>query len=96
MMGGSEASLLERTEQVVARALGSARRASLRGGILVYCGGCVMAIGERTHAVGELYRKAIGGAPFLGAATFGEIGCFTGPSPVNRHGNLMCDTILFE
>ena len=50
----------------------------------------------RAGAVSELYRKAIGGAPFVGAATFGEIGCFTGPSPVNRHGNLMCDTILFE
>lgn len=97
MMVGSEASLLERTEQVVTRALGSgARSTALRAGILVYCGGCVMAIGDRTRAVSELYRKAIGGAPFVGAATFGEIGCFTGPSPVNRHGNLMCDTILFE
>jgi hypothetical protein len=35
-------------------------------------------------------------APFLGAATFGEHGSFPGPKPINRHGNLMCDAILFE
>jgi hypothetical protein len=96
MMVGSKASLLERTEQVIARALGHGRsRANLRGGILVYCGGCVMAIGDGAKEVATLYHRGIGSAPFVGAATFGEIGCFTGPTPVNRHGNLMCDTILF-
>lgn len=95
LMIGSEASLLDRTEQVVARALprGAPRP---RGGVLVYCGGCVMTIGERAREVGTTYYRAIGEAPFVGAATFGEVGCFTGPSPTNRHGNLMCDTVLFE
>jgi len=96
MMVGSEGGLMERTEQVVARARGTAHRATpIAGGILVYCGGCVMAIGERAKEVGKLYAKAIANAPFIGAATFGEIGCFAGPTPTNRHGNLMCDTVLF-
>ena len=96
MMVGSRASLLERTEQVIARALGHSRdKAAVRAGILIYCGGCVMAIGDGAREVGTLYHRGIGSAPFIGAATFGEIGCFTGPTPVNRHGNLMCDTILF-
>lgn len=94
LMIGSAASLLERTEQAAARALGRGD-AKPRGGVLVYCGGCVMAIGDRAREVGTTYHRAIGGAPFIGAATFGEIGCFTGPTPVNRHGNLMCDTVLF-
>lgn len=95
LMIGSEASLLDRTEQVVARALPRGAPKP-RGGILVYCGGCVMTIGERAREVGTTYHRALGEAPFVGAATFGEVGCFTGPSPTNRHGNLMCDTVLFE
>ncbi|AKF10569.1 FIST signal transduction protein [Sandaracinus amylolyticus] len=95
MMIGSRGSLMDRTEQAVSRALGSERGRALRGGVLVYCGGCVMAIGDAAREVGTLYSRAIGGAPFIGAATFGEIGCFTGPTPTNRHGNLMCDTLLF-
>ena len=96
MMVGSEGGLMERTEHVVSRARGMAHRATpIAGGILIYCGGCVMAIGERAKDVGKLYAKAIASAPFIGAATFGEIGCFTGPTPTNRHGNLMCDTVLF-
>jgi hypothetical protein len=94
LMIGSAASLLERTDQVVQRAIGRTG-AKPRGGVLVYCGGCVMAIGDRAKEVGTTYARAIGGAPFIGAATFGEVGCFTGPTPVNRHGNLMCDTVLF-
>jgi hypothetical protein len=95
MMMGSLGSLLERTDQVVHRALQGDRSAALRGAILVYCGGCVLALGDRTTEVAGLFHKAVKGAPFLGAATFGEVGCFPGPSPTNRHGNLMCDVVLF-
>jgi hypothetical protein len=96
MMMGSTASLLDRTEQAVSRAMGLDRNtAPLAGGILIYCGGCVMALGERTREVATLFEQQIKRAPFIGAATFGEIGCFAGPSPINRHGNLMCDTMLF-
>ncbi len=96
MMMGSTASLLDRTEQAVSRAMGLDRDGGpLSGGILIYCGGCVMALGERTSEVASLFDQQIKRAPFIGAATFGEVGCFAGPTAVNRHGNLMCDTLLF-
>ena len=46
--------------------------------------------------VSSMFSQGISGAAFLGAATFGEQGCFPGPKAVNRHGNLMCDAMLFE
>lgn len=96
-MIGFEGGLMERTELVVQRARAQVRYAvEPTGGILVYCGGCVMAIGPRAADVGRMYGAAIGGAPFIGAATLGEVGCFTGPTPVNRYGNLMCSTVLFR
>lgn len=96
LMLGSEASLLDRTRQVAQRALGSAP-APVGGGILVYCGGCVGAIGDASSAeVARIFAERIGRAPFVGAATYGEQGCFLGPTSINRHGNLMCDAILFD
>jgi hypothetical protein len=96
LMLGSEASLLDRTRQVAARARGSATE-PLAGGILVYCSGCVGAIGDGPAAeVARIFGAQLGRAPFIGAATFGEQGCFSGPTSVNRHGNLMCDAILFD
>jgi hypothetical protein len=94
MMGTTE-SLLERTRQVVQRAR-SGNRDAVRGAVLSYCGGCVMAIGDRARDVAQLFRAQIGSAPFVGAATFGEVGCLPGAAVSNRHGNLMCDTVLFH
>ncbi|MEZ4251307.1 MAG: FIST N-terminal domain-containing protein [Polyangiales bacterium] len=94
LMVGSREALFDRTDQVAARAGRSADRVS--GAILVYCGGCVGVTGDATGEVSKRFGARIDGAPFLGAATFGEQGCFTGPTPTNRHGNLMADAILFE
>ena len=41
------------------------------------------------------YKKAVGNIPFIGAATFGEQGAFFIEKRKNRHGNLMCDTLIF-
>lgn len=96
LMLGSEGSLLERTKQAAARALAGEDK-GVRGGILIYCGGCVGAIGDAAAAVvSTTFSQELGGAPFVGAATFGEQGCFLGPKAINRHGNLMCDAMLFE
>ncbi len=94
LMVGSREALFDRTDQVAARAGRGA--GAIRGGILVYCGGCVGVTGDATSQVSTRFGARIEHAPFLGAATFGEQGCFTGPSPTNRHGNLMADAILFE
>lgn len=94
LMVGSPGALVDRTDQVASRA---ARSAGLvAGGVLIYCAGCVGAIGDQVPTVAKRFHDRIGRAPFLGAATFGEQGCFTGERAVNRHGNLMCDAILFE
>ncbi|HET9959084.1 MAG TPA: FIST N-terminal domain-containing protein [Polyangiaceae bacterium] len=97
LMLGTEAALVERTSQVATRALGSAQGArNLSGGILVFCGGCVSAMPGKTNEVSHAFRQQLRSAPFVGASTFGEQGCFTGRNAMNRHGNLMCDAVLFE
>jgi hypothetical protein len=94
LMVGSPGALVDRTDQVAARATRGA--GLLSGSVLVYCAGCVGAIGDRVPLVAKRFSDRIGRAPFIGAATFGEQGCFTGDKAVNRHGNLMCDAIMFE
>ncbi|MFO0551160.1 MAG: FIST N-terminal domain-containing protein [Polyangiaceae bacterium] len=93
LMVGSSAALVDRTDQVATRASRGAKE--LRAGVLVYCAGCVGAIGGETAVVARRFYDRIGRAPFIGAATFGEQGCFQGTETLNRHGNLMCDAILF-
>jgi hypothetical protein len=96
LMLGTEAALLERTNQVANRALASGGADEpLSGSILIYCGGCVGALGDNVPDVSNMFKKQLHGAPFVGAATFGEQGCFTGPKAMNRHGNLMCNAIMF-
>lgn len=100
LMLGSQSALVDRTEQAVRRAIGSTVSAgSLTGAILIYCGGCVGALGDAVHGVARGFEAIVGGAPFVGAATFGEQGSFPpglGQQRMNRHGNLMCDTVMFR
>jgi hypothetical protein len=95
LMLGSEGALIDRTDQVATRALGGGQ-AVVRGAVLIYCGGCVLAIGDAAAKVGTTFSERIGKAPFIGAATFGEQGSYPGTINANRHGNLMCDAILFD
>ncbi len=94
LMVGSRDALFERTDRVAGRASRGAE--TIRGGVLVYCGGCVGVTAERTNEVSQRFGSRIDGAPFVGPATFGEVGCFDRREGVNRHGNLMADAILFE
>ena len=97
LMLGSESALVERTAQATARALGASNAPEqLCGGILLFCGGCVSVLGEKAGEAATSFRKQILDAPFVGASTFGEVGCFSGTTLINRHGNLMCDAVLFE
>ncbi len=97
LMLGTESALVERANQVAARALaGASLRKPLAGAILTFCGGCVAAIHDKTVAVADAFRTQIQAAPFVGGSTFGEQGCFPGKPALNRHGNLMCNTVMFE
>lgn len=62
------------------------------GAIMVYCAGCMMALGDDIHHVPTEINN-IFNSPYLGAFTFGEQGCFSDRS--NRHGNLMISSVVF-
>jgi hypothetical protein len=97
LMKGYKSSLIDRVRQVVERALGVDKgRVKLSGAIFVYCGGCVGAILDDIGEVVEEYKINVGNTPFVGAATFGEQGCFVGQEKHNKHGNLMANMIMFQ
>lgn len=98
LMIGQKSALVERAKQVVERALGVDKyKVSPKGAILVYCAGCVGVVMDEIHKVVEEYKLSLGKVPFIGAATFGEQGCFIlkEDQKANRHGNLMADNIIF-
>ncbi|MEK7434574.1 MAG: FIST N-terminal domain-containing protein [Cyanobacteriota bacterium] len=94
LMFGSEGALLKRVEQTVSRATHK-KDLELKGGILIYCAGCVGVLGDKVDEVVESFNISTKNIPFLGAATFGEQGCIKTSKNLNLHGNLMCNTILF-
>lgn len=95
MMRGSAESLVKRAAVVVndAQAAGGWPRGKTRGGMVIYCGGCMLHVRDRMHEVAAQVAEAMDDAPFLGAFTFGEQG------PVvegdSRHGNLMVSGLMF-
>ncbi len=98
LMSGYKSALIDRTRQVYERAMGiDLRKVKPKGAVLVYCGGCVGAIIDSIEQVNTSYISSLGiGVPFIGAATFGEQGCFIiGNTRQNKHGNLMTDNIIF-
>ncbi len=95
LMTGHKNALIYRAKQVVDRAMGIKKNDPIKGAIHIYCGGCVGAILNDIDQVIKQYNYSLKNAPFIGAATFGEQGCFIGKTKQNRHGNLMADSILF-
>jgi hypothetical protein len=65
-----------------------------RGGLLVYCAGTLAVVRERADQVAAQFARGLGGAPFVGIATYGEQGCFFEKGRA-FHGNLMCGSVLF-
>ena len=95
LMRGSADSLVKRGGVVVADACaagGWAQDATV-GGLVIYCGGCMLHVRDRMDEVVTEVRDAIGAAPFLGAHTFGEQGAIM--DNCNRHGNLMVSALTF-
>lgn len=99
LMTGYKSALIDRARQVIERALGADKNRIIpKGAILIYCGGCVGAIIDSIQQVVEQYKITLGDVPFIGAATFGEQGCFLlkENQKANKHGNLMAYNIIFE
>lgn len=95
LMRGSACSLVKRAGLVVTDACttGGWQADATLGGLVVYCGGCMLHVrSQMDDAVGEI-RHAMPGAPFLGAFTFGEQGAMVDAR--NRHGNLMVSALTF-
>jgi hypothetical protein len=95
LMAGTADSLTARAGRVAALAAraGALAPGDIAGALMVYCGGCMMAVSDRIDGVAREVDGALGGAPWLGVFSFGEQG------PVldgrNRHGNLMISCVTF-
>jgi hypothetical protein len=94
-MKGDRGRLVDRAGRVAEQAVGllAPTRSETAGALVVYCGGCKMAIGEAIHGVSAAVASQLGNAPFIGCFTFGEQGRLLGR---NVHGNLMISTIAFS
>jgi len=99
LMNGTEKGLLKRTSMVVAQSLlGIKGKIDIKAGILIYCAGCVNVVIKNADEIVKNYFEELGKEiPLIGPATFGEQGrFFIEGKKVNKHANLMCNTILFE
>ena len=95
LMTGAPEQLTERAGKVAALAAqaGGVAPEALAGALVVYCGGCMLAVRDRLDDVAGGIAAALPGVPFLGIFTFGEQGAVLGGR--NRHGNLMISSVLF-
>ncbi|MBE1299030.1 MAG: hypothetical protein GJ680_03860 [Alteromonadaceae bacterium] len=94
LMEGSVESLAVRAEKVVANAIELLPISSEPVGVLmIYCAGCMLAIGDEVDTMLGHVRKGIDGIPVVAAYTFGEQGQFLDKQ--NRHGNLMISAVVF-
>jgi hypothetical protein len=95
LMRGTQQSLVTRAGRVARSALEQSGldAPKVLGALVIYCAGCMLTVRDRMDEVVGSVREGLGAAPFLGAFTFGEQGCFVGGD--NRHGNLMISVLAF-
>lgn len=95
LMTGAPDQLAERAGKVAALAAETADISSegVAGALMVYCGGCMLAVQDRLTEVSDGICRALPRVPFMGVFTFGEQGMVMGER--NRHGNLMISAIVF-
>lgn len=95
LMNGTKESLVRRAGRVAALARETGRLSDkpIAGALMIYCGGCMLSVRDEIPDVVAGVNEALGGAPFLGAFTFGEQGALLKAG--NRHGNLMISCIVF-
>ncbi len=65
----------------------------IAGALMVYCGGCRLAVEQKIETVYSGVNAGLAGNPFMGVFTFGEQGRVYGAG--NKHGNLMISCVTF-
>lgn len=93
-MQGNRARLVERAGKVATAAATAlpGGASSLAGALIVYCAGCMLAVGDEMPLVSEAVSHSLEGRPFIGCFTFGEQGFMIDR---NAHGNLMISAVAF-
>lgn len=92
-MTGEKDKLTTRAGQVVAQAAETLTCDSPAAALIVYCGGCRLAVGDRVGAVHSAVAAALPAeTPFIGTFTFGEQGMLVNR---NLHANLMISAVVF-
>ena len=96
LMQSTKGSLVNRGARVAKWAMNRSGLPSSKvaGGLMIYCGGCVLAIQEETKDMLSKVGKTLDPAPWVAGFSFGEQGCVI-PRKVD-HGNLMASVLLFE
>jgi hypothetical protein len=89
---GSEDSLISRAGRVAQQVREDAG-GQVSGALVIYCGGCMLAIKDRLGEVQTGISDALGDVPWLGVFTFGEQGVPAGW--LASHGNLMISCTAF-
>ena len=94
-MTGDKTRLVDRAGRVATQAVRMlpAGHAGVAGALLVYCGGCKLAVGDAVAQVSAAVAACLGDAPFIGCFTFGEQGQLLNR---NVHGNLMISAVAFS
>ena len=91
-MHGTADSLVARAGRVVEQARQNLA-GDIAGALVVYCGGCMLAVRDRMAEVSAGIEAQLGDTPWLGIFTFGEQGSPVGDGP--RHGNLKISCTVF-
>lgn len=96
LMSGTLDNIIERPSRVANEAIhnGESTEGEVIGGLVVFCGGCLLAIEPRVNEISNTLNASMEHQPFMGCFTFGEQGRFTGGE--NRHGNLMVSVTVFR
>jgi hypothetical protein len=91
-MTSTEGPLVARVRRAAERARAS-RVLEPKGGLLIYCGGCLQSVMDRASEIAREFRAGAGDLPFVGLASFGEQGTLF-PHSASLHGNLMSSVVL--
>jgi hypothetical protein len=94
LVRSTKVGLQGRPSNLLLRAIADAgvSAADLKGVLLVYCAGCMLAIDPATESMVQGLRSVAGGAAIAGGFHFGEQGCASPGKP--EHGNLMTGALL--